>query len=1205
MKIEDHPDISAIKQLARSLHKQGTAGGAAALVGAGMSRSARTLKNMPAPPLWGDLKKEMIEELYGDQRDAANATNATQLAEEFRSTLGDAALVDFLKRHITDDVWEPTQIHSDLLDLPWSDVMTTNYDTLLERASKDSDRRYVPVLNEGDLAHASSPRIIKLHGTTQNMHKVIFSEEDYRTYPEKHPAFLNTARQIFIENELCLIGFSGEDPNFLNWAGWVRDILKSGARRIFLVGILNLNHSKRKLFERQNIVPIDLGCLFDAGEDQIHQKAYEIFFEYLKSLEPKAPDEWSIIKSREYWSQNHDDMMKLQKDSEFAKPVLLKTTEAWMADRKAFPGWLIAPKSIRSELFHNTEIYSFSKEMLSALNNSEKKLLLSELAWRQNKMLMPLSEFVLQEILTLADCPEGFGTFAQEVREDVLQVVVQSLSEYHDNEKFQEFAKAYHYQDTDPDLQAFVYYYKCINAYRRLDFDYVAQHIDNIITKKSDPIWLARKAGLFFGIGDSKRAQHSLQEAISELKTLQRNDPDSMWVQSRLSWVMWVGNGLRWENPEFADQKNLLRRMQLVRGCDPELMLETFRSEFKEALNKQVTTKELVPKFETGAFKDNSQTIFFGSPSWGKYHYGFFCTLALTGVPLKTNYVNFAETTAQQAYELDKQENIEWYLGLLSTHPGYDSDVINVHFSRIAIARLETELVSEIIPLVRNGIEFWRNRICDDDKTYNGFAVERLRALIEILSRLSIRMGSQEAIHHFKLGCALANDKTLKHWWLFGPLSNLLKNTFSAVEPKDRKKLTSFLLEFPFSADVSDPTEREWPDIASIGYKGFQYYGDKSYLRNKVIDFLHRLSNDNKSRAEAALRLTYLLDAKLLTKTEEKKFTDALWKDVEQQENALPKGTNLYPHIFAWLPSLENIDTRERVYQALYHSDDNKLEGVWNIADAITLAARDVRTQLVPKAEKAKRMFEAITKWRPKTNEHEESPFNFGQSAKKQMDRSVGSVLSFAVVDQLEQVEINAENATKVLTLIDEQCLTSALPALIAFLDINSEVDEKIIRRIRQAVTSRDHNEIFDGLLAITKLLERGQNNKNEETISRSIVSGVLKALFRAPELGLSSLIECAQWLAKYGQFNSDDISEVVELLEDLFRILDYSKIELSEARGIGAPMARLQCMVLSKILLESGWEYPILREWVNIQLEDPLPEIRNANMNELIRKKV
>ncbi|MEP1331057.1 MAG: hypothetical protein ABJK43_00010 [Lentilitoribacter sp.] len=707
-----------------------------------------------------------------------------------------------------------------------------------------------------------------------------------------------------------------------------------------------------------------------------------------------------------------------------------------------------------------------------------------------------------------------------------------------------------------------------------------------------------------FGIGNSERAHKCLLEAISELKILQNNDPDSMWVQSRLSWAMWVGNRLRWDNPDFSDQKNLLRKLTSLRGCDPDLILDTFRSEFKDALTKHATKKELVPKFDTGVFKDSSQSISFGGPSWARHHYGFLCVLAFTGIPLKTDYVNYAATTAQQAYELNKQQTVDWYLGLLSTHPGYDSDLINEHFSRIAIAQMEPVVVSKATPRIVVSIEFWRDRLFDQDKNYSGFAVERLRTLIEVLARLSIRMSSEEAIHHFELGCELANDNRIRHWWLFGPLTNLIKNTYSAVAPKDRKKLTFLTLDFPFAADVSDPTEREWPDIATIAYDGLQYDGAKTKLRSKITDFIQRLSKDDKARAEAALRLTYLLDAKLLNKVEERQFSDALWKGVEQQDDALPAQTTLYPHIFIWLPSPENVDVRKLVYKTLYEPGENEFEGLWNAANAIVVAARALRAKLVPKADKAERMFEAITKWRPKKSQAEESPFGFGSSAKKQVDRSIGSVLSFAVIDQMNRASVTTDNAEKVMTLIKKAGLTTAIPALIPFLGLDDDMDQKIIKRIRHAITSQDHAEIVDGVLAITKWLEAGRDKTDNTIIPRSVVSGVLKALFRAPELGLSSLLECAQSLLQYGQFNTDEISELVELLEDLFALLDYTKIEAGDPRGIGTPMARLQCMVLSRILLDSGCDYPIFDKWISSQPQDPLPEIRNATLNKLAKSK-
>jgi len=86
--------------------------------------------------------------------------------------------------------------------------MTTNWDTLLERAAKHVHSPfYTPVTKPADLAWAASPRIVKLHGTIGVTDTFIAAQEDYRKYPEIYAPFVNFARQVFIENELCLMDF--------------------------------------------------------------------------------------------------------------------------------------------------------------------------------------------------------------------------------------------------------------------------------------------------------------------------------------------------------------------------------------------------------------------------------------------------------------------------------------------------------------------------------------------------------------------------------------------------------------------------------------------------------------------------------------------------------------------------------------------------------------------------------------------------------------------------------------------------------------------------------------------------------------------------------------------------------------------------------------------------------------------------------------
>ena len=220
-------------------------GHASVMVGSGFSRNAdRGTNTLPLPPSWRELAEGLAQELYAQSsRDEINRIvgkkSALQLAQEYETHLGRNALNDFIKKTISDANLMPNELFTQFLELPWNDVFTTNYDTLLERAAQGVwDRKYDVVYACQDLALAETPRIVKLHGSLTSLASpLIVTEEDYRTYPQKFAPFVNTVQQTLMENSLCLVGFSGTDPNFLSWLGWVRDNLGDAMPRVYLLAV--------------------------------------------------------------------------------------------------------------------------------------------------------------------------------------------------------------------------------------------------------------------------------------------------------------------------------------------------------------------------------------------------------------------------------------------------------------------------------------------------------------------------------------------------------------------------------------------------------------------------------------------------------------------------------------------------------------------------------------------------------------------------------------------------------------------------------------------------------------------------------------------------------------------------------------------------------------------------------------------------------
>ena len=213
-----------------------------------------------------------------------------RFAQEYEAAFGRSDLHDALRRLVPDTEYSPGIEHRRLLKLPWRDIYTTNWDTLLERTQDQvAEQHYSTVTSMQEIPMASRPRIVKLHGSFPAQFPFIFTEEDYRTYPTKFAPFVNTVQQSMMETVFLLIGFSGDDPNFLNWSGWVRDNLGASAPKIYLAGWLELSPHRRRMLERSNVVPIDL-----AQHPKSHQWPESLRHSYatewlLRSLEMGRP----------------------------------------------------------------------------------------------------------------------------------------------------------------------------------------------------------------------------------------------------------------------------------------------------------------------------------------------------------------------------------------------------------------------------------------------------------------------------------------------------------------------------------------------------------------------------------------------------------------------------------------------------------------------------------------------------------------------------------------------------------------------------------------------------------------------------------------------------------------------------------------------------------------------------------------------------
>jgi hypothetical protein len=162
-------------------------------VGAGWTRNAipapRLHMESDGPPvalLWTELARKLGEPL---SREIENLTSdPLWLAELYRQRHGEDALLTIVREAVPDDLLQPGPLFEALRSISWRALLTTNYDTLLERTFVPFQRVRVCV-DDVDLVRSASRdavELIHLHGVISRPKTIVLAFEDYRRYPDEH-----------------------------------------------------------------------------------------------------------------------------------------------------------------------------------------------------------------------------------------------------------------------------------------------------------------------------------------------------------------------------------------------------------------------------------------------------------------------------------------------------------------------------------------------------------------------------------------------------------------------------------------------------------------------------------------------------------------------------------------------------------------------------------------------------------------------------------------------------------------------------------------------------------------------------------------------------------------------------------------------------------------------------------------------------------
>ena len=950
------PDQSHMDRIRAALWQR--SGGASVMVGSGFSRNALNARpDADAPPTWRELTREIFDRLYppshGECREARTAEASAsegfpKLAQEYEAAFGRSDLHRLLQNTVRDDDFAPGDMHRRLLRLPWCDVFTTNWDTLLERTrTLVAEQKYGVVRNKDEIPLAGRPRIVKLHGSFPAHFPLIFTEEDYRAYPNKFAPFVNTVQQAMMETVFCLIGFSGDDPNFLHWSGWVRDNLGDSAPKIYLAGWLGLLPHRRRMLEDRNVVPVDLALHPKATswpEHLRHEHATDWILHTLERGRPYDVTDWPSPRTWQHAPIPEDLQPVVQATSdepraesgstpELEAEDLLdrvkKTLDIWSHNRKLYPGWLAAPASARSLIHHHTDEWEpLILAVLPKLAPLHQLHAMHELVWRREIVLDPVSDQLDQaaeQILQSVDCQArtvngnaGNGIDWSDVREawrSIAQALVTVARHNFDREMFEQRIDALSpFRHDEPDLTQRIHHERCLWAIYSMDFPALENLLRDWRTDDCDPAWTLRKVSLLVETNRIEDAVELFNHALSTIRRMP-NDAHSVAGPSREGWALWQALAL--ESRFYGEQVDnrpdtspFFRRWRELAPLKCDALSE--KQEYINAMGEDRKNRD-APIFDLGIRRIPG--IRFSNARhrhWVSAHRAIRLS-EVAGLPVSRSTFGVASDVLENAAEVLSPVEQEMAVRLTLRVLSYNKDpILGRILSRTRMARMSADLAKILAGLCEDLMNYALSEI-SGVRTRPGCWVERLRVSMEALSRLLVRLDPDtvetifdKAVEYYK------NAHIARHPWLADPVDSLLRRSWEVL-PENRRGgrvldllsapivgvegFTNSMARYPEPGhlviqddlpppDRNDESENRWQDVVRLLTRALREGGE--------------------SRQRASIRIARVALWDRMTQEETNQVANALWDERQASDDGLPEQTWLYDWVFLLLPELES-----------------------------------------------------------------------------------------------------------------------------------------------------------------------------------------------------------------------------------------------------------------------------------------------------------
>ena len=1259
--------FSHLVQIRTALWRNSAAGRASVMIGAGFSRQAESLAlNTGKFPLWSDLRRNLANTLRLPESDTQEVLDVAQLYEE---RFGRSALDDAIIAATPDSAFGPGDAHRRLLALPWADVFTTNYDTLLERAGTDIfERRYERIVVAADLPMRASPRIVKLHGTLPSHRPFIVTRNDYLEYPRRQAPFVNLVRQAAMETALVLLGFSGKDPNFIEWTGWVQDQLGPHAPPIYLCGVLDLTAEQLPLLAKRRVFPIDLGCLFSVRDfpqrDARHAAATTWLLKVLAEGKPARPVEWAPI--------SEPDVTPLQPagpsvprftaflelwpkhDKPLTPERLTEVLRVWGSQRAEYPGWVVAPDTVRRRVWHGTEHWRIRVfQECGQLPPVVQLQLLRELVWRLDLCLISMWTSEAQQIAALLercnpfpgilDLPaaeplpnDASGTEMADIWVELALAVVRLAREDMDETIHALWMKR---------LNLLVPVCPQLGAQLWAELSYWAlARLDLVQLDKVMPLWLAndhtllgraKLAALKAELGDNTAARELASTVLLSLRSRLGALQSPLELLSLEAWLITLLEMVREDvglrKQEVRDRLAELRRW----NCNPDEIQEGLQSDLKEMQPPLKPERTVEPEFDPGHSNISRRM------RWG---------LEMDDMIPAFTAMRLVEVAPCALHSRNRSylshEAAKAAVWLQTTAPFWAAGmIVRTHYKE-ALAHFLDRATAALLPIERvDGLWAMLHRLAiqvlpripDNFRAAHDDIACQMGAIgLELLSRIAFRLRPEQLDSLLELLLSwLSSERAAGAWSFDDPMRSLLKRVVFALPADKLPAAAGRLLAVPVLVESRFGNEDNcrWPDPVDALYERDDWPAGSPGIPTTLVETLarHLQSGDRGESRRAALRLLFMKERGWLSPEQLAKVSSAVWTRKDE-------ATGLPIHLMTFtargmlkLPgaSEHRVEAamRARLTFANY-APLREVDGKSMRTDALTDLRRHLEEvrhtsgvyyqspatiPLTP--DEGRKILNGIVEWWPQNlatllevHKTKKWKFAFEPGTAHALAGSFASVVGDCLLPLLKN---DTEALPKILTWLQQMEADGfdGTLATVGLIAAKATAPGKASERIGRLLLSETRKGINDGSWLVTSWLRAHRSGLVSEPCPQSLVDLLAQrvALRAEPALDLS-----CDWLAQlieeFGEVMSANSRGLLfRSLEVLADATDLDQWNRDHARGMTERNEAYRLMELrssaaglANALFKSAAKNqripePILERWRLLAAESPLPEIRRV----------